>query len=96
MKPKDVPCPRCGGHGKIPLTDMLSETLEAIGGVASSTPDIAERLGGLSLPLVTNRLRMLERLGLVWRRRENAPTGGIWYWWSRAEGEDEEWPKGKT
>lgn len=35
----------------------------------------------ISIPNLCNRLRQLERFGLVEKQRANAPTGGYWYLW---------------
>ncbi len=64
-----IDCPRCEGHGKIPLSFYLRTTLDNIKKEGSIAEDIAVKLK--STPgAISNRLMDLFMLGLVNRKRE--------------------------
>jgi len=79
----------------VTLPDRLSKVLDCLDGNEQSTAEIATLLFAnwfelASLPLITGRLRELERWGLASRRPVNDPTGGTMYLWRRIEQEETE------
>lgn len=61
--------------------------LSDMGGQEVTTCDLIQIAGSrgdiIKLPAMCNRLNTLVRLGLVTKRKTNAPTGGAWYLWRR-------------
>lgn len=76
MKNEIVPCDRCDGTGKMPLRDVLQETLDMVPknsrGVAAI--EIGIDISGVESNAQNNRLERLRFLGLVERHRD----GRLW------------------
>lgn len=68
-------CPKCKGHGVIPLSRELVNTLEAVRKLKrASAGDVAHKLdptGIFHTTAFNNRLDFLERQGLLERHRES-------------------------
>lgn len=85
QKQPDIPCSHCKGRGIVPLPTHLFHTLQDVGSVYEPTTrelvQIAarERKEQVALAAMCNRLRELERLGLIVRQRTTHPTGGVQY-----------------
>lgn len=78
-----VDCPACGGSGKRKYTTAELETLAALSSDWASTRDIAERMPGIEMRALANRLAALERIGAAVRRpisggRRNGPHQSEW------------------
>lgn len=74
-----VECPRCAGKGKVPISNPLTQTLEAIRkhpGV--TTVRLMELIPKVKLTAMCNRLKDLEGLGLIYRVKKKHPTGGLY------------------
>lgn len=76
-----IDCPRCEGHGKIPLTFYLQCTLEKVAKEGAIAEDIAAKLKSTS-SAISNRLVDLLLLGLVKRKRE----GKYWVYYPKNNG----------
>ena len=72
-------CPRCGGHGRVPLVPSLLSTLALVKKHGQLTScdlfELAPDIRGSSKTLANNRLEALRKLG--WLRRESK-RGGLW------------------
>jgi hypothetical protein len=57
-------CQKCGGHGRRPLPPTLQQTLDALRAYSTATATgLRERLPGVNVPAICNRLAELERTG---------------------------------
>lgn len=62
-----IPCPRCSGHGRMPLPPHYEQTLEIIADSDGiTTTELSDRTG-LSVPAMCQRLSKMVGWGLVWR-----------------------------
>lgn len=74
-----IPCPRCLGSGRVHLEAILFQTLRAVIEADDwiTATELAGRIGwDGSLSAINNRLRELQRLGLV-EREVNSPRRHI-------------------
>lgn len=75
-----VPCPCCRATGKVPLSRILQETLDAVPKARSaSTDEVARHVEGpeVKQTAINNRLRLLEDFKLI---KNTGKRGRLLYW----------------
>ena len=76
-----VPCKACGGTGHVDLPEHLLKTYQAVGAEPLTTAQIYKASGSRGrIPGESNRLAILEQLGLV-KSRRTPGNGGPLVWW---------------